>query len=97
MMIQKQFMLMKQSINAYESQKPSLDSLIVLTQSIESLLDSLTSIDNTWKEAFRTEWWELEFTSSLLIDDEKEDLTTEDVGAVSTALNNMKAMINQAL
>ena len=94
---QQQFILIQQNINEYESQKPSLDSLMALTQSIEKRLDSLKSIDNTWKEAFRTEWWELEFTSSLMIDNEKENLTKEDEEAVSTALNNMKTMINEAL
>ena len=52
-------------------------------------------MDGEWIEKFRTEWWELEYTSALMIDNDEVDLTPEDEEAVSTALKNMKSMIDQ--
>ncbi len=94
---EQQLLLMKQRILSFEKTKFSLDSLLYLTKSLEELLDSLKNIDDKWKESFRTEWWELEFTSSLMIDKEVEDLTKEDEDSVSLALQNMKIMIDDAL
>ena len=92
-----QLLLMKESVALYENQPSSLENLVTLTQSLEKSINSLKTIDNDWKEAFRTEWWELEFTSSLMIDNEVDQLSEEDEEAVSIAIKNMKKMLDQAL
>ncbi len=84
-----------QSITAYEKKPHSLESLLEITRSIETFIDSLNEIDPMWIETFRTEWWELEFTSALMIENEQEYLSDEDEKAVSQALLNMKMMIEQ--
>lgn len=69
----------------------------MITRSLEELLDSLKTVDQEWKSTFKTEWWELEFTSSLMMDEEREELTQEDREAIAQALQNMKNLLEKIL
>jgi hypothetical protein len=60
-------------------------------------LNVLENIDEAWRETFRTEWWELELISSVMMDEEVDDLTREDKDKILQALQNMKIMIEKAL
>ena len=82
-MIQKSssiYKTMKQIIKDFAQAPPSLDSLLYMSGSLEALLNLLQNVDVQWKETFRTEWWELELTSSIMMDEERD------------ALQNMKAI-----
>ena len=94
---QAHLLLMQETIVRFEQSPFSLETLLSVTRSLEELLNVLVDVDQDWKELFRTQWWELELTSSLMMDEEREDFTEEDKQSVSLALKNMKEMIKKNL
>ncbi len=88
---------MKYRIQNFEKTTPFLDNLLDITKSLEELLSSLKNIDDDWKTAFQTEWWELELISAILMDKEIDEISETGKQKISQALENMQAMIDTAL
>ena len=53
----RQYQLINSYIKEFEEGKLNLRSLI---QTLSGLLESLTTTDPKWKDAFQSEWWTLE-------------------------------------
>ena len=92
--------LIKNSIlNFQKREEIDLDSLLLITKSIEEILNVLKNLDKHFKEDLITEWSELEIISSLMMADEEEEATLDDESrkTIFYSLENIKEMINAAL
>jgi len=90
---QRLFALMKEALENYNVN--SLSNLLMISNKIDSIISSFNDVDPSWKEAVRTEWWELEYTAALMIDNQKEVLSKEDEEVVSKALYDMKVLLKE--
>ena len=61
----RQYQLINSYIKEFEEGKLNLRSLI---QTLSELLESLTTTDLKWKDAFQSEWWTLEQVYAVAID-----------------------------
>ena len=61
----RQYQLINSYIKEFEEGKLNLRSLI---QTLSGLLESLTTTDPKWKDAFQSEWWTLEQVYAVAID-----------------------------
>lgn len=91
---QRQYILMKQCIQGFESGNVNLR---VLISSLKGLLDVLQSVRQEWKDAFSGEWWTLEEVYSFASDQEKAYLSQEDQKLVYEAIENMKQLLENVL
>lgn len=87
-------LLLKGTIDSFQKAPLTLEGLLEVTRKIEELLDVLKEINPEWKESFRTEWWELEYISSMMIDEETEEFTEEDRKILAQAFATMKEMLS---
>lgn len=85
---------MKNTIKLFEKNLNHLSDLLSATKSLEDILDKLNIIP--LKEDLRSEWWELELISSVMIDKNVENISEESRKNIATALENMKNMIDEA-
>lgn len=92
-----QLELVLQRVEIFEQSPLSLSTLLSLTRSLEESIKLLSIDDKEWTDSLISEWWELEFTSSLMMDKETENFTDEDKENLELALQNMKVMIKTYL
>ena len=83
----RQYQLINSYIKEFEEGKLNLRSLI---QTLSELLESLTTTDLKWKDAFQSEWWTLEQVYAVAIDRGEAKLGLESQDLVEEAIGNMK-------
>ncbi len=88
-------LLMKRSIEGFEQTPLNLESLLLITGNLEDLLDKLKNVSHEWKESFRTEWWELELISAVLMDNEETEISNDGREKIFEATEKMKTMIDE--
>ncbi|MDE5088409.1 MAG: hypothetical protein O4805_15240 [Trichodesmium sp. St16_bin2-tuft] len=89
----RQYQLINSYIKEFEEGKLNLRSLI---QTLSELLESLTTTDLKWKDAFQSEWWTLEQVYAVAIDRGEAKLGLESQDLVEEAIGNMKHLLVKA-
>jgi len=85
-------------IDNFQNKEWNIHNLKEITYSLEGAInwiDNYEEIDKNWVEKLRSEWWELELTSSLMIDNNEDSLTNEDIKVVKKALQNILSLISK--
>lgn len=90
----RQLNLMLEKILMYR--KNSIE-LLYLIGDLEALLEVLEDIDLSWKEEFRSIWWDLEYRYAIAIDENKQVLSVDEESEILGALNELEGHINQLL
>lgn len=79
---------MKKAIDGYEKEKTTLHSLFLFKTFLEDCLSQLP--ESEWKDSLITQWWELEFVYAMMIDNNEDSFSIEEI---YPALTKMKSMI----
>ena len=88
------FEKIKSEIQKFKQKKWDLKSLLKLTEDLEQFIEN---IDEQYKEKVRTQWWELELTTSLMINNDQKILTEEDHQVVNEALESIVQISDEAI
>jgi hypothetical protein len=85
---------MRNQLEAYGAGRLDLSGLI---SSLEALLGLLEEMPEAWRDAFREQWGVLEEVYSVAIVRERPVESTENSALIAPALEQLRAMIDDAL
>lgn len=91
---QRQYRLIKRSIEGFEAGNLNLR---VLIDSLRSLVNILKEPEDEWKNLFNQEWWTLEEIYSIASDKEQTHLSANESNEVCDAIDNMKKLISRVI
>lgn len=93
----RQFNLMVDFINEYENGLPNLASLGKLVSDLEALQSALENASESFYQAFRALWGELETTYAVMLDEERTLPNKIDESLINDAIAKLKVLINSRL
>lgn len=88
----RQYRRMRERIQAFESEKISLGSLI---GDLDALLDYLEATDDDWKDRFHRQWARLELVYADALDRKLEPLPAQSHTIVDDAIRTMKSLLDE--
>lgn len=86
----RQINIMKEKISLFKEGKLNIRYLI---DDLEALLGCLKTVDDLWKQKFLSEWWQLEETYAVAINENKKHLDNQDEEVVRQALDKIDMLI----
>jgi hypothetical protein len=85
-----QYQLMEAYLVKFESGKSGLHELI---ENLYGVINGLQATEQEWKDAFQSEWWNLEQVYAVAVDREQKVLDTESQNLVYETIKNMKSLL----
>jgi hypothetical protein len=89
----RQIDLMASQISRFETGDVSQSQLI---NDLDSLLSCLKTVDQNWKNSFKSEWWTLEQVHAVALDRKQASLPPDSKALLTEALGNLKKLILNA-
>lgn len=89
----RQIDLMDSQISRFEAGDVSRGQLI---NDLDSLLLCLRTVDQDWKDSFKSEWWTLEQIHAVALDRKQTLLSSESQNLLTEAIGNLRKLILNA-